>query len=229
MEWFSDWWALLTFVEQVLYCIAIPSTVILLIQTVLLVIGFGGAGEGVNVSDTSAFDSSGFDGGIEDFDGVFDGGIDGSDGNVDVETDGSAQGEMGTLSLFTVQGIVSFLCIFSWSGIVLVDALHILLALLIAFALGFLAMFGVAKIIQLSSRLAQNGTMNMKILLGETGTVYIPIPASGKGHGKVNIQLAERFVECDAVNEGDAFIPTNSAVRVIDILSGNILVVEKLE
>lgn len=223
MEWFSDWWSLLSFVEQVLYCIAFPATLILLIQTVLLIIGFGGAGEGVNVSDTSAFDTDGgFDGG-ETFDTP-----DASDIS-DVSHDGSAPNEMGALSLFTMQGIVSFLCIFSWSGIVLVGTVYIVIALLIAFALGFLAMFGVAKIIQVSSRLAQNGTMNIKILLGETGIVYIPIPASGKGHGKVNIQLAERFVECDAVSEEDAFIPTNTSVRVTDILSGSVLVVERLE
>lgn len=229
MEWFSNWWQTLNFIEQVLYCIAIPATLILLIQTILLIVGIGGSGEGIDISDTSGLDTGdfgGIDGDAFDFDSAV--------GDVDIDTGGADGGdgfvphEMGLLSLFTMQGIVSFFCIFSWSAIILVAVLNTLFALAIAFVLGFLSMAGVAQIIRLSSKLAQNGTLNMKVLLGETGTVYLPIPANGKGHGKVYVQLSERFIECDALCESEKSLPTNTTIRVVDILAGNVLVVEQL-
>ena len=101
-------------------------------------------------------------------------------------------------------------------------------ALLLAAALGFGAMFLVAKIIQWSSKLAQNGTFNIKNLLGESGTVYIPIPSKGSGTGKINISCGERFMEFDAVTEEQETLKTGTAVRVVDIIAGATLVVEKI-
>ena len=68
MEWFNNWWNTLGLFEQIMYCVAIPSTLILLIQTIMLILGFGHSGAGVNPSDTSGFDGSpdmGFDGGTD--------------------------------------------------------------------------------------------------------------------------------------------------------------------
>ncbi|NLJ16925.1 MAG: NfeD-like protein, partial [Clostridiales bacterium] len=42
----SEWWEGLNLLQQVLYCIAIPSTLIMLIQTVLILIGIGSHGAG---------------------------------------------------------------------------------------------------------------------------------------------------------------------------------------
>ena len=48
---FVDWWDSLGLVTQIFYCIAVPSTLILLIQTILMFIGFGedadGAGDDI--------------------------------------------------------------------------------------------------------------------------------------------------------------------------------------
>ena len=58
MEWFSLWWNGLKLVEQILYCIAIPASLILIIQTVIMLLGIGHGGEGFNPSDTSGFDGA---------------------------------------------------------------------------------------------------------------------------------------------------------------------------
>ncbi len=230
MEWFTSWWETLAVAEQVLYCIAIPATLILIIQTILLCVGFGNSGEGVNFSDTS---------GMDGFDGDLSGGVDGAadfsgDMSVDASgdihyTDGSNPGDFGTMQLFTVQGVIAFLCVFSWTSLVCINGgLHIALSMLVGAVLGFGAMFGVAKIIQLSAKLAQNGNINIKNLLGQLGTVYIPIPPKNQGKGKVNITAGERFLEYDAISDSAETLPSNASIRVVDI-RGGILVVEKAE
>ena len=102
------------------------------------------------------------------------------------------------------------------------------LAVIIGLILGLAAMYGVAKVVQLSKKLAQNGTLNVNNLLGANGTVYLVIPADGSGRGKVNVSSGERLVEFDAITDGSDPLPDGTNVRVIDIRSGNVLVVEKV-
>lgn len=226
MEWFSLWWNGLKLVEQILYCIAIPASLILIIQTVIMLLGIGHGGEGFNPSDTSGLGDVDFDGGA-DFDVGIDGDISGAD--MDGHTDVNNPSDLADFRLLSVQSVIAFLTIFSWSGITaLSNGMVPWGALLLAAVLGFGAMFLVAKIIQWSSKLAQNGTFNIKNLLGESGTVYIPIPSKGSGTGKINISCGERFMEFDAVTEEQDTLTTGTAVRVVDIIAGSTLVVEKI-
>lgn len=226
MEWFSNWWSTLSLVQQILYCIAIPSSLVLIIQTVIMLLGIGHGGEGFNPSDTSGLGDVDFDGGA-DFDVGIDGDISGAD--MDGHTDVNNPSDLADFRLLSVQSVIAFLTIFSWSGITaLSNGMVPWGALLLAAVLGFGAMFLVAKIIQWSSKLAQNGTFNIKNLLGESGTVYIPIPSKGSGTGKINISCGERFMEFDAVTEEQDTLTTGTAVRVVDIIAGSTLVVEKI-
>ena len=54
-----EWWNSLGITMQVFYCIALPATLIIVIQTILLMIGIGHGGEGVEFSDTSGIDGLG--------------------------------------------------------------------------------------------------------------------------------------------------------------------------
>ena len=226
MEWFDQWWEGLQLAEQVLYCIAVPATLILIIQTILMLIGLGDHGAGINPSDTSGLDMP------DSFDGAD--GLDGVDGvDTDVsdtsDHDISSPHDLADFRLLSVQSIIAFLCIFGWSGIAALSCgVPAWAAILIGAVLGFAAMFLVAKIIQWSSKLTQNGNFNIKNLLGENGTVYIPIPPKGEGTGKINISCGERFLELDAVTEEDKMLATGSSVRVVDIIAGSTLVVEQI-
>lgn len=222
MEWLSTWWGGLDIFSQILHCISIPSTLILIIQTILIIAGFGDSGPDTNLSDTSGLDLP--DGGV-DFDGGTDlSGIDGDISGHDVGNPADAS----AMHLFTFQGIITFLCVFAWSAILTYMGTNsILLSLLVGFVLGAGAMFGVAKIIQASAKLAQNGNINAKNYLGELGTVYLVIPAAEKGRGKVNISLGERYVEFDAITEDADDIPSGTSVRVVDVRSESLLVVER--
>jgi len=231
MAGFNEWWSGLSLFVQVMYLIAIPSSLLLVVQTVLLAIGaaHGGGGDLSNPSDVSGLDMHGDVG----HDGVFG---DVHDGSADVHgcghdahaQDGSPPHDFSIASLFTLQGVTSFLCVFGWVGALLASGgVPAIIAGLVAFALGFLAMFGIAKLVRLSAKLAYDGTLNINGLLGETGTVYLKIPSKGNGQGKVTVQSGERLTELEAVSEEEAEIPSGTIVRVVDIIGGNVLVVER--
>ncbi|MCR4780385.1 MAG: hypothetical protein K5876_04735, partial [Ruminiclostridium sp.] len=215
------------------YCVAVPATLILLIQTIMIIFGFGHDGAGVNPSDTSGIE--GLDGDVS-FDGDVGGGADFADGGdaSDFDTDvhygdGSSPGDIGTMNFFTVQGVITFLCVFGWVGIAAYTISgNAILAVIFGLLLGFAAMYGVAKLLWVSKKLAQNGTLNVKNLLGASGTVYLVIPGDGENKGKVNITSGERLVEFDAITDGGEALPDGTPVRVIDIRAGNVLVVEKI-
>lgn len=222
----QEWWGTLDLLSQVLYCIAVPSSVILLIQIVMTIVGFGQSGPGINPDDLSGLDSLG-DSVDFDLDISGDAGLDFGDPGTG---DGGSPGDLGALHLFTLEGIVAFLAVFSWTAILAYQSgVAGTLSVFIGAVLGALAMYGVAKIIQLTARLASNGTLQMRNALGQTATVYLMIPARGAGQGKVNLTVQERFIEASAITDGAVSLPSGAFVRVVDVRADNVLVVEQEE
>jgi hypothetical protein len=220
----QEWWGTLDLLSQILYCIAVPSSVILLIQIVMTIVGFGQSGPGINPDDISGLDSFG-DSVDFDLDTGMDAGTDFSDPGTG---DGGSPGDLGALHLFTLEGIVAFLAVFSWTAILAYQSgMTGTVSVLIGAVLGSLAMYGVAKIIQLTSRLASNGTLQMRNALGQTATVYLMVPARGAGQGKVNLTVQERFIEASAITDGAVSLPRGAFVRVVDVRGDNVLVVEQ--
>lgn len=217
------WWTGLDTIHQVFYLLAIPSTVILLLQTILLLFGVG------NGHDA---DTDGADADVNtDFDSSADGDVyDGTDGDFvpdhDVPHDQGPAHESG-LRILTVRGIVAFLAIGGWTGLAVLDmgggpALSTVLALV----LGVGAMVLVALLLKASLRLQQSGNLDLSNAIGLQGEVYVPIPQDGRG--KVTLVLQERYMEMDAVCY-DRALKTGEPVQVADVLAGNVLVVTPLQ
>lgn len=213
------WWEGLGSVLQVLYCIAIPSTLVLVLQMLLSMMGAQSDG-GVDVSDTSGLDMPD----DLDTDVMFDGDVTGD--AADMVQDGGNPADFGTLKFLTLQTIVTFLTVSSWVSIVCVSGgLMPVAGIAIGAVCGFIMMFIVAKLVQMSARLAEDGTLNLRNAIGETAAVYLTIPEKGNGEGKVTMQVQGRFCEFDAVNAGDVPLKTGTQVIVTDVL-GDTLVVE---
>lgn len=210
----TQWWNELDTILKVLYCIAIPSSIILIIQTILSLIGFGDGGSGVDVSDTSGLDMGDVD-------------IDTDIGDSDINIgDGSNPADFSTMRLFTLQGIIAFFTVFSWSAIATIaSGTPEYIGIIVGFVLGIITMIAVAKLVQLSSKLNENGTLNIKNAIGETATVYLPIPANKSGEGKITASVQGRFTELNAVTSGHE-LKTNAKVRVTDVI-GDVVVVEE--
>lgn len=134
--------------------------------------------------------------------------------------------DLGSLKLFTLQGVVAFLTTFSWVALVCVRAkLPDAVSLLIGFVCGVAMMYAIAKLLQLMGRLAENGTFHLKSVIGETAQVYVMILPSGESGGKITLSGASRFAEVDAITEETQPIPSGTRVRIVDV-RGDVAVVE---
>lgn len=219
------WWESLSQVLRVLYCIAVPSTLVLVLQMLLSMMGGHGDG-GIDISDTSGLDLPDH---IADFDLNADADLSGGlhmDFHGHGVQDGGNPADFTALKLLTVQTLVTFLATFSWVSIICVSTgLRPLSGIAIGTVCGLAMMAAVAKMVQSSRRLAENGILNLRNAIGETGSVYLTVPPKGEGNGKVTMQLQGRFGEFDAINAGDRALPTGELVLVTDVL-GDALVVE---
>ena len=203
----NEWWAALSMMQKVCFAMAFPASLILLIQTVMLVIGLGG-------DESSAADAAGSPEALDSAD-VHD--VQSGDG-------GDEDGDDG-LHVFSIRGIVSFFAIGGWAGFAcLSNSVPALVALLVAFFAGAATMVALAKLIQVLMRLQESGNVSKKNAIGKMGNVYLRIPEAGKGMGKINIVVQEQLREFDAVSI-DKEIPTGAVVRVVGIETGGILAV----
>lgn len=213
-----DWWNAQPVMQQLFYLIAIPSTIILLLQTVLLLFGIG----------------DGHDAGGHDF------GSDLShDGDVGLETsphgdfapehdmpnDQGADHDAG-LRVFTIRGIIAFLTMFGWTGVAALDmGAGTPLAFILAFIAGTAALMVVALIISSSLKLQQSGNLDLKNAVGQIGEVYLTIPEGGRG--KVTLIVQERYLEMDAVCP-ERSVKYGEQVKVTAVTQNNTLVVTPL-
>ncbi len=207
---FIEWWNALGLASQIFYVIAIPSTLILIVQTILMFIGMGGEAD--------------IDGEVPDDipDDLPDDAPD-----VDLPDDADISGLEG-LRIFTVRGIVAFFVVFSWVGIVLDKAnAHIAVTLSVATVCGFLMMLALAFLTRLVMKLRNDGNIDNKNALGTSGKVYLTIPAARKGEGKVQIMIQGSFVERNAVTDDKEPIETGSEVVVIGVSGQTDLVVRR--
>lgn len=205
-----EFWNGLILAQKIFFCIAVPSTMLLIIQIIMMLVGLGGHG------DADAGDGVDLDG-----DGIPD------DADGDLDTDSPDAG----LAVFSLRGIVSMLCIMGWSGFGLLDpdtGLPLWAGIVISFALGVLTLIGVAFAMKAISRLQQTGNLDLRNAVGKVGQVYLTIPAGGNSVGKVNLTVQEQLREFPAVTTGDSEIKTGAYVRVVAFAENGTLVVEPI-
>jgi membrane protein implicated in regulation of membrane protease activity len=212
-----NWWASLTVAEQIFAYVAIPSTMILILQTLLLLLGFGD----------------------HDGDGELDGHFDADSSAEIADTDLSGDGVFGEnhpdeifhgdsgLRLFTVRGLIAFFAVMGWTGLVLLrQNIPLVVSAPVSLGAGFLALLLVAWILSLFYKAQSSGNMELKNALGSSGTVYITIPPARQEQGKVNLILDGQYVELSAVTDNQTPIPTGTQVTVVGISGHSTLVVK---
>ena len=192
-----NWWNELLLVQQIFALIAIPSTFLIVLQTILMLIGIGGD----NAADA-------------------DGDIDVDD--LEVPDDG--------LAIFTVRGVTSMLCITGWVAVALLEtSLPQGVSIAIAILCGVATLIGMAYLMRAVYRLQSSGNIDVENCIGKIGEVYIPIPSSGNGAGKVNLTVQEKFSEFSAITTCGDQLKTGSFVRVVAVGPSGVLVVEPID
>lgn len=197
----STWWASLSVIMKVLWGVTLSASLIFIIESVLTFIGADAGGD---------FDTGG--------------------GDFDMDFDTSA--DMGTsgMNLYTFRNFINFLLGFGWTAILLHDkiqskAVLVLLAILVGAGLVAAVMY----MFKWLSSMQQSGNINVyKSAVGCQGKAYLTIPGERKGSGKVQITINNSVREYDALTDGDE-IKTGAAIKVVDVIDGNTLVVESLD
>ncbi len=203
-----EWWSSLSFAAQIFYCIALPSTLVLAIQTVMMFIGIG--------DDADA----------GDFDGDFSGETD-VDDIPDTDDVMDASGFDG-LRVFTLRGIIAFLVVFGWVGVVMDNAsVPLYITIPVAAVCGLGMMFLLAFMFKWVMSLRNDGNADNRNAIGVSGKVHLTVPPARTGEGKVHLMLQGAYVERSAVTDEENPIPTGSEVVVVRVSGETDLVVRR--
>lgn len=151
-------------------------------------------------------------------------GMDASD--IDVDFDGPDTMDLGGgMSLFTVRALVNFLVGFGWSGVCfgkVVDSAALTVA--IAVATGLLFSWVILFLYSKMKRLEYNAAFAISDCVGQTGTVYLRIPAARSGMGKVQVSVRGSVHEVAACTDGGQ-IASGTLVRVVEAINADCLLV----
>ena len=129
----------------------------------------------------------------------------------------------------SIQGITAFFMMFGLIGLMLNKG-HgwgAGASVGIGVGAGLVTNFAVAKIFQMFRRLQSSGTMDLRNAIGEEGNVYLTIKSDEPG--KIQIAVQEHLKVFDAVSADGSEIPTDSRIRVVRLVKGNTMVVERVQ
>lgn len=151
------------------------------------------------------------------------GGAESADADIDVDMDGEIDivhpdSGLFDFKLISFRSILAFIAMFGWGGVVFGDRGWTGLA--VAVGCGLVTMAITAYLIMSILKLQQNGTRANASLVGKKGTVYLAIPAGGRG--KVVLDLGDSTREITARSEvalakGDTVITTGLEAEIFTV------------
>ena len=201
-----EWWNSLSAMMKILWAITLSASLIFIIQSVMTFLGA--------------------DSGNGDFDMDTDVSGDVPDGTdaPDAAAHGTGQG------LLTFRNFVNFFLGFGWCAILLRSSISSTpLLLVISVVIGLALVVLVMLLFKWLGGMQQAGNINVfKSAVGCEGKVYLSIPGERGGSGKVQITINDAVREYEAVTDGPK-LTTGTAIRVVEVLSADTLLVEPLE
>lgn len=129
------------------------------------------------------------------------------------------------LSLKTLSAAAAFFGLGGW--LCLAAGQSNTVALIVAVIAGYGALYSVYWAFKQIFKLETSGNLDIRNALGKAGQVYIPIPASRGGNGKVQMKVQDRIVEYQAVTEEAEPLKTGEQVVVVDLVSSDTVVVQR--
>jgi hypothetical protein len=198
METFITFWNGLRPLNQWFFMGAACFSIIFLWQMIMTVIGLGS-------SDT-------------DLDTHVD-----STGHHDTPTD--AQDTVLEFKLLSVRSIIAFATLFTWAGALYMNNnCSVPISLCYSFAWGIAAMVLVSLLIYGMRRMTETGNIQISSCVGNTGTVYLDIPAGGDG--EIRILCSGIMTHIKARLSGGKSAKAGTIVKVIKVSGPNSVEVE---
>jgi len=193
----SAWWDTLSTLQKIHWWIAIPSTIVFIIQLIILLAG-GGADD-VDIDADVDVDHD-FDSDVGDGMHLF-----------------SVKSIIAFLMFYGWSGLAAIQYgVVAWWGITL-----------ISLGIGFLMMLFTAWLFFMLLKLQQSGTMDIENAIGQQGEVYLTIPAKKGGTGKIQIIVQGALRTLDAVTEDTEDIKTGMFVEVVQVTNDILIVKRK--
>jgi membrane protein implicated in regulation of membrane protease activity len=155
-------------------------------------------------------------------------GIDGVDG-LDGDTDFDASDSDYSFKVLSLQAVTAFLMMFGLVGLAILKqgSLGAGWSLFGGTAAGSAMVWVLKKIFEAAMSLQSSGTMDLKKnAIGEEGTVYLTIPEGGTGKVRVAVQNHLKVFNARAEDRGE--LKTGEEIKVVNVVSNNILVVNRL-
>lgn len=140
-------------------------------------------------------------------------------GDIDVDGDGDIDVDVDSgVSIFTVKSITAFFAVGSWSGLltcqVASDSLQ-WLAIIVSIISGAIAMSIMVVLLRAIVKLQCNGAFEIEKIVGTKATVYVSVPPSRSGRGKITMNAQGRFMELDAVTDCTERLAVDEVVEIV--------------
>lgn len=152
-----------------------------------------------------------------------DSGLDVPDGSFDTNGDAGSF----PFQLFTFRNFINFFLGFGWTAIALTGKTNTVTVIILSVAVGLALVAAVMYIFYLMSKMEQSGNIEIQSAVGCKGSVYLTIPASRQGEGKVQISIQGAVREYNAMTEEEV-LPNGCPIVVTQILNENTLLVAKI-
>ena len=153
-----------------------------------------------------------------------------SDSGVDADFDGDLDGGgSAPFQLFSLRNLVNFFMGLGWTGALFyphIESKTLLGIIAVLIGLIFIVIF--FFVMRTFMKLAEDNSFVIDDTIGKTATVYLTIPASKKGKGRVQVSVKGSIHELDAITTENEALKNSALVKVIAVES-NILIVESLK
>lgn len=131
--------------------------------------------------------------------------------------------------IFSIKPLTGFFLGFGWAGGIALDAgASLIVALLVAIAVGGALMAVVVAMFRFIYSMRSDGTMRVADTVGATGTVYVTVPACRDPGGQVIVNFSGRQETFAALTGSESPLATGTMIRVTEVVDARTLMVEPL-
>lgn len=208
---------------------ALIGGTVMVCQFLLTMLGMSDADGGIGDVDAGDFGDAGAD--MGDFDGAMDADVDGDHHTsihhaADADIDHPASARL--FQVLSFRAIVAALTFFGLGGLgALSKGYSATIALMVATLAGCAALYGMYKLMKAIYSFQSSGNVNLRNAVGRAAKIYVPVPASGDGKGKVLINVQGRTMELEAVTDEAERLVTGEDVVVERIIGDDVVKVAR--
>jgi membrane protein implicated in regulation of membrane protease activity len=201
----TEWWASLSLAQQIFHVIAVVTTIVLLVQLILNLVGLAGHDTDVDTA--------------------------GGDMPADVSVDHPGDtGHSTGLGILSIRSVTAFFVGFGWGGVVMLrSGVALPITIVVAFIIGAAFLLTVFYLMKSILKLSESGNIQVRNAVGQSGTVYITVPAANKGKGQIQVKVQGRLREVEAVTDAEDDLAVGTPVSVIKVIGDSTMLVRKME